>query len=172
MSSSFSSPHLAATLALEAYRTRLGAVLAFIDDAASARIQLPTDVIEMTATLDGLLEYFLAGEAAFTATGPALAAHTARVEELAAAVAELEREELTSAVLAQQLHILTGAADNGISLLVDASDSLAAAANSSASRQLPCMSDETRQWTMRRASMHLLSEGRRPRRCAAGGRAV
>lgn len=134
----------AATLALEAYRTRLGAVLAFIDDAASARIQLPTEVGEMTATLDGLLEYFLAGEAAFTATGPALASHTTAVEDLAASIAELEREETASAVLALQLQQLSGRADSSISALTDASEALDAAAATGACRpcelrrELPC----------------------------------
>jgi len=124
------SSHMAASLALEAYRTRLGAVLSFIDDAAAARIQLPTDPEELTATLDGLLEYFLAGEAAFTASGSELAQHSKRVQSLRAALDALEREERDTALLIHQLHACSATADASIAAAMDTSDALRAAAAS------------------------------------------
>jgi hypothetical protein len=124
------SPHMAASLALEAYRTRLGAVLSFIDDAAAARIQLPTDPEELTATLDGLLEYFLAGEAAFTASGSELAQHSKRVQSLRAALDALEREDQDTALLIHQLHACSATADASIAAAMDTADALRAAAAS------------------------------------------
>lgn len=127
---SAATPHFAASMALESYRTRLGAVLAFIDDAAAARIQLPTDETELSATLNGLLEYFLGGEAAFTAANAELKRHAKRVKSLELATEELRQEEARTALLVAQLQLYTGTADAAISDQIDTAEALRAGAAS------------------------------------------
>ncbi len=140
--SSGMTPHTSATLALEAYRSRLGSVLSFIDDAVSARIQLPTDAEELSRTLNGLLEYFLAGEAAFTASGAELDAHRLRVCALHAANAALRREEAHTVLLLQALQLAGAAVDDSASMHIDKANALRSAAAAGSSGRL------------RRANMH------------------
>lgn len=83
-------PRLSATLALEEYRSRLGAVLNLLEDAAHGRLEFPTESEELVKTLDGLVDYLLAGEASVMSTREALAQHNKQYEELQALQAQAD----------------------------------------------------------------------------------
>lgn len=130
------SAHSVASLALEAYRTRIGAVINYVDDAAAARIPLPTDEAELEKTVYGLLDYLLAAEDAFKASRALLTEHAGRLERVAAARAALRAEQAQTAALVAELLELRDAADDEIAAEMNRADELraAAAAGESAGR--------------------------------------
>lgn len=111
------SPQFAATAALEAYRARLTAVLAFLNDAATGKLALSTDAGDLSGILDTLVGYLLGAEEDFTASKGMLDKHTELVDQVARAKVELTEVTATSAVLADELCDLADVADLRLSEL-------------------------------------------------------
>ena len=88
MDSLSSSPAVGLRIAAEAYRSRLSGVLTFVEEAASARTQIPTETEALQHVLDGCMEYVFAGESAFNAARQAARIHEERFALLVALQAE------------------------------------------------------------------------------------
>ena len=110
MDSLSSSPAVGLRIAAEAYRSRLSGVLTFVEEAASARTQIPTETEALQHVLDGCMEYVFAGESAFNAARQAARIHEERfallvgVQECGARLAAVRQQHDESL---NRLHVAT-----------------------------------------------------------------